>query len=202
MSSELRAVNQGPSASYRLLHSPSVVACCLSMWRRMHIKMYDPEHLSCSLCSNISRHTYTCTCASKHLNLLQVEYYTILSGSLVVMVWSRQGKLPTDMKGSYRNVERAVMDSWQVVVLQPDNWVASLSALEKMFQKKKTLISLNIGKYSFVNRTIQVWNQLPADVLGNLSFKRSNFRKRVKKVLNRAKLWGDQRSEVNEAKYS
>jgi hypothetical protein len=44
-----------------------------------------------------------------------------------------------------------------------------------------------IGKYSFVNRTIQLWNQLPADVLGTLSCKSSNFRKRVWKVINKAK---------------
>jgi hypothetical protein len=50
-------------------------------------------------------------------------------------------------------------------------------------RKQKT----NIGKYSFVNRTIQVWNQLPADVLGTLSFKPSTFRKRVRKVINKAK---------------
>jgi hypothetical protein len=31
-------------------------------------------------------------------------------------------------------------------------------------RKQKT----NIGKYFFVNRTIQLWNQLPADVLGTL----------------------------------
>jgi hypothetical protein len=37
--------------------------------------------------------------------------------------------------------------------------------------------------YSFVNRTIQLWNQLPADVLRTLSYKPSNFRKRVKKVI-------------------
>jgi hypothetical protein len=57
----------------------------------------------------------------------------------------------------------------------------------------------DIGKYSFVNRTIRVWNQLPADVLGTLSCKPSNFRKRVRKVINTAKLMGDQRkgSEVN-----
>jgi hypothetical protein len=53
-----------------------------------------------------------------------------------------------------------------------------------------------IGKYSFVNRTIQVWNQLPADVLGALSCKPSNFRKRVRKVINKVKLREDQRSEV------
>jgi hypothetical protein len=41
-----------------------------------------------------------------------------------------------------------------------------------------------IGKYSFINRTIQLWNQLPADALGTLSCKPSNFRKRIKKVIS------------------
>jgi hypothetical protein len=45
-------------------------------------------------------------------------------------------------------------------------------------RKQKT----DIGKYSFVNRTIQLWNQLTADILGNISCKLSNFRKSVKKV--------------------
>jgi hypothetical protein len=53
-------------------------------------------------------------------------------------------------------------------------------------RKQKT----DIGKYSFVNRTIQVWNQLPAEVLGTLSCKPSNFRKRVRKVINKANLRG------------
>jgi hypothetical protein len=42
-------------------------------------------------------------------------------------------------------------------------------------------------KYSFVNRTIQIWNQLPADALGALSCEISNFRKRVRRVINEAK---------------
>jgi hypothetical protein len=42
-------------------------------------------------------------------------------------------------------------------------------------------------KYSFVNRTIQLWNQLLADALGTLSCKSGNFRKRVRKVINKAK---------------
>jgi hypothetical protein len=50
-------------------------------------------------------------------------------------------------------------------------------------RKQKT----DIGKYSFLNRTIQLWNQLPADALGTLSCKQSNFRKRVRKVTNEAK---------------
>jgi hypothetical protein len=40
-------------------------------------------------------------------------------------------------------------------------------------RKQKT----DIGKYSSVNGTIQLWKQLPADALGTLSCKPSNFRK-------------------------
>jgi hypothetical protein len=35
----------------------------------------------------------------------------------------------------------------------------------------------DIGKYSFVNRTIQLWNQLPEYALGTLSCKPSSFKK-------------------------
>jgi hypothetical protein len=45
----------------------------------------------------------------------------------------------------------------------------------------------DIRKYSFVNRTIQLWNQLPEDALGTLSCKPSSFKKRVRKVINMAK---------------
>ena len=42
----------------------------------------------------------------------------------------------------------------------------------------------DIGKYSFVNRTIKHWNQLPVEVLGNLPCKPFTFKKRVRKVIN------------------
>ena len=38
-----------------------------------------------------------------------------------------------------------------------------------------------IGDYSFVNRTVQHWNQLPAEVLGILPCKPVTFKKRVRK---------------------
>ena len=41
----------------------------------------------------------------------------------------------------------------------------------------------DIGKYSFVNRTIQHWNQLPSEVLGNLPCKPITFKKRVGKII-------------------
>jgi hypothetical protein len=50
-------------------------------------------------------------------------------------------------------------------------------------RKQKT----DIGKYSSVNSTTQFWNQLPADALETHSCKSSNFRKRVSKVINKAK---------------
>jgi hypothetical protein len=40
-----------------------------------------------------------------------------------------------------------------------------------------------IGKYSFLNRTIKLWNQLPAEVLVIFLWKPHSFRKRFKKVL-------------------
>ena len=39
------------------------------------------------------------------------------------------------------------------------------------------------GKYSFVNRTIQHWNQLPAELLGILPCKPNTFKKRVRKEI-------------------
>jgi len=41
----------------------------------------------------------------------------------------------------------------------------------------------HIGKYSFVNRTIQHWNQLPAEVLGILPTKPITFKKRERKMI-------------------
>jgi hypothetical protein len=43
------------------------------------------------------------------------------------------------------------------------------------------------GKHFFLNRTIQLWIQLPANALGTLSYKSFNFRKRARKVINKAK---------------
>jgi len=42
----------------------------------------------------------------------------------------------------------------------------------------------DIGIYSSVNRTIQDWNQLPAEVLGTLPCKPNTLKKRVRNVIN------------------
>jgi len=41
----------------------------------------------------------------------------------------------------------------------------------------------DIGKYSFANRTIKIWNQLPALVLGTFPCKPKIFGKRVRKAI-------------------
>jgi hypothetical protein len=41
----------------------------------------------------------------------------------------------------------------------------------------------DIGKYSFLNRTIQLWNKLPAEVFENLPCKQNIFKRRVRKAI-------------------
>ena len=41
----------------------------------------------------------------------------------------------------------------------------------------------DIGKHSFVKRTIKVWNQLPAEALATFLCKSHIFRKRVREVI-------------------
>jgi hypothetical protein len=47
--------------------------------------------------------------------------------------------------------------------------------------------SQDIGKYSVASRTVQLWNQPPADVLGTLSCKPSSYRERDKS--GEGKVW-------------
>jgi hypothetical protein len=47
-------------------------------------------------------------------------------------------------------------------------------------RKKRT----GIVKYSFVNRTIEHWNQLPAEILEPLPGNATTFRKRLRKVIS------------------
>jgi hypothetical protein len=41
----------------------------------------------------------------------------------------------------------------------------------------------DIGQYSFINRTIINWNQLPTDLLASFPCMLNTFRKKVKKVV-------------------
>ena len=55
----------------------------------------------------------------------------------------------------------------------------------------------DIRKYSFVNRTIKNWNQLPAEATGTFPCKPNIFRKRVRKAI----IYGVQRKEYKCGEY-
>jgi hypothetical protein len=62
-------------------------------------------------------------------------------------------------------------------------WPHYLSRVDhdwKIIRKKQ---KMDIGKYSFVNRTVHHWNQLPAEALGTLPCKPITFEKRVRKAI-------------------
>jgi len=65
--------------------------------------------------------------------------------------------------------------------LQRPNYLSRIDHEWKIRNRRQRT---DIGKYSFVNRTIRLWNRLPAEILGTLPSKPSAFRKRVRRVIN------------------
>ena len=64
--------------------------------------------------------------------------------------------------------------------LQRPHYLSRVDHERKIRSRRKRT---DIGKYSFVNGTIQHWNQLPAEVLGILPCKPITFKKRVRKLI-------------------
>jgi hypothetical protein len=65
--------------------------------------------------------------------------------------------------------------------LQWPNYLSRVDHEQKIRNRRQRKA---IGKYSFVNRTIRLWNRSPAEILGTLPCKTNAFRKRVRKVIN------------------
>ena len=59
-----------------------------------------------------------------------------------------------------------------------------LSRVDHEWKIRNRRQRMDIGKHSFVNRTIWHWNQLPTEVLGTLACKQIAFEKRLRKVIN------------------
>ena len=62
-------------------------------------------------------------------------------------------------------------------------WPHYLSRVDHDWKIRSRRQKMDIGKYSFLNRTIHHWNQLPAEVLGTLPRKQITFKKRVRKAI-------------------
>jgi hypothetical protein len=65
--------------------------------------------------------------------------------------------------------------------LQHPNYLSRVDHVRKIRNRRQRM---DIGKYSFVNRTIRLWNWLPAEIFETLPCKPNAFRKRVRKVIN------------------
>ena len=63
-------------------------------------------------------------------------------------------------------------------------WPYYLSRVDHKWKIRNRRQRTDIGKYSSVNRAIQLWNQQLAEILGTLPCKPNTFRKRVRKVIN------------------
>jgi hypothetical protein len=68
--------------------------------------------------------------------------------------------------------------------LQRPHYLSRVDHHRKIKNRKQRT---DIGEFSFVNRTIQLWNKLPADTLGTFLCKPSIFRKRVREVIKEVK---------------
>jgi hypothetical protein len=64
--------------------------------------------------------------------------------------------------------------------LQRPNYLSTVDHERKIRSRRQRT---DIGKYSFVNRTIQDWNQLLAEVLGTLPCKPNTLKKTVRKAI-------------------
>jgi len=64
--------------------------------------------------------------------------------------------------------------------LQRPYYLSRVDHVRKITDRKQRT---DIGKYSFVNRTIKNWNQLPAEASGSFPCKPKIFRKRVRKAI-------------------
>jgi len=58
-----------------------------------------------------------------------------------------------------------------------------MSRVDHVHKIRDRKLRMDIGKYSFVNRTIKNWNQLPAEAEGTFPCKPKIFRNRVRKAV-------------------
>jgi len=72
--------------------------------------------------------------------------------------------------------------AWKVISdkLQRPHYLSRIDHERKIRSRRQRT---GIGKYSIVNRTIQDWNQLPAEVLEILPCKLKTLKKRVRKAI-------------------
>ena len=73
--------------------------------------------------------------------------------------------------------------AWKAITdrLQRPNYRSRVDHERKIRNRRQRT---DTGKYSFVNKTIRLWNRVPAEILRTLPCKPNAFRKRVRKEIN------------------
>jgi len=99
---------------------------------------------------------------------------TVRTGKL----WCRVGSYHAYVPSSKRTMGNA--REGLLVTVQRPHYLSRVYHERKIRSRRQRT---DVGKYSFVNRTTQHWNQLPGEVLGTLPCKPITFKKRVKKVI-------------------
>jgi hypothetical protein len=64
-----------------------------------------------------------------------------------------------------------------------------LSRVEHVWKIRDGKQRMDIGKYSFVTRTIKYWNQLSVEALGTFHYRPKIFRKRVREAIINGVKW-------------
>ena len=93
------------------------------------------------------------------------------------MAWARHA-----MCESAHFLKRTLGKAWKATRdrLRRPYYLSKVDHVRKIMDRKQRT---DIGKNSFVNRTIKNWNQRPAEALGTLPCKPKIFRKRVRKAI-------------------
>ena len=77
--------------------------------------------------------------------------------------------------------------------LQAPRYLSRVNHLWKIRARKE---KTDIGKYSFVKRSITDWKQLPEEAIGTYHYKTHIFKTRVRKVQNSGGSEGDKKEKV------
>jgi hypothetical protein len=85
---------------------------------------------------------------------------------------------PFSLGGRFENYEPFIALIFQFFSGRGESLVTETADTESMDTGAR--LYLDIGKYSFINRTIKNWNQLPAEGLGTFPFKHKIFRKTIR----------------------
>ena len=162
----------------------------------MYVRMYVRMYVCMYVCTTMYVRTYVCMYVRMYVCMYVWDPYREGQLSALDRVQKKAAKFAhhTNSSNWETLVSRRKLSricalfkaysgerAWKAIgdKLQRPHYLSRIDHERKISRRQRT----DIGKYSFVNRTIQHWNQLPAEVVGNLPCKPITFKKRVRKMM-------------------